>query len=231
MIASLIADHVPGGCLLNIMQHLDSQRLLACTAVSTLWRLAALDNPLWMARYESEFSLEDLDAYHNETLAKRAEDIEEAVWHSLYVSRRCMRLRFGEVYEGETWKKESGARFSWIQLSPGVTEAGKRSCVWGKALVVASPAVFPVSQPPGLEPTDRDSVAQQWHRNVPLRWSAMRWSLSKDRTRIALTTDVSTDGSGQVRAGYIPWSRKNETTKANRGGGSRGGVAGGGGGD
>ena len=162
--------------------------------------------------------MEDLEAYHTETLEARPEDLTAPVWHSLYVSRRFMRLRFGEVYQGETWKKRSGARFSWIQLSPGVTEQGKRTYTRGSAVVVASPSCFPAfdrdHRDPGASSHGDNHGECQWHLNVPLRWSGMRWSLSRDRTRINFSASEA-----------LPWTRQDEASKATKGGG---GLPGGG---
>lgn len=99
-----LADEIPFHALIGLFSHLPSEILLACTAVSRTWRESALDNTLWMTIYSKEYSLDDLTAYHEETLAQRPEDITDATWHSLYVSRKYLKLRFGEIYQGELCK-------------------------------------------------------------------------------------------------------------------------------
>jgi len=104
--ASIIADEIPFHALLLLLSNVPSQPLLACTSVSRVWRRAALDNTLWMARYADEYSLDDLMAYHEETLAQNPEDMTTATWHSLYVSRKYLKLRFGEVFQGELCERK-----------------------------------------------------------------------------------------------------------------------------
>ena len=137
---------------------------------------------------------------------KRPQHPDSALEHSI---RGCNHMRFSLDPNPNSLigRKEQGARWCWIQLSPGYSATGKRSHNWGKAVVVASPHPFP--------PYENNTGGKRWFANFPLNWATMRWALTKDRTRLRMTSN-----------GPLPWTRVDEASKQSQGAGKVGWVGG-----